>query len=87
MLIALGLVAMVVVVGVVVAATVFARRQAESDAPPPSRGGDFVAPVSSGQYRFRAPDESPEDFKARVERENEEIASSSKRGARLAEPK
>ena len=55
-----------------------------------SRGGsstqpraDFVAPVSSGQYRFRAPDESPEQFKARVDAENEEIASS-KRGADLA---
>ena len=52
----------------------FARR-AEEDAPPPSRGSDFVAPVSSGQYRFRAPDESPEQFKARVDAENEEIQS------------
>jgi hypothetical protein len=62
----------------------FARRNAlDEEAPPPSRGADFVAPVSSGQYRFRAPDESPEQFKARVDAENDEIASS-KRGAELA---
>jgi hypothetical protein len=56
----------------------FARRNAlvDADAPPPSQGADFLAPVSSGQYRFRTPDESPEQFKARVEAENEEIASS-----------
>jgi hypothetical protein len=61
----------------------FARRNALEEAPPPSVGSDFVAPVSSGQYRFRTPDESPEQFKARVDAENEEIASSSKRGADL----
>jgi hypothetical protein len=60
----------------------FARRNALEEAAPPSRGADFVAPVSSGHYRFRQPDESPEQFKARVEAENEEIASS-KRGAAL----
>jgi hypothetical protein len=64
----------------------FARRNALVDAPPPSQGADFLAPVSSGQYRFRTPDESPEEFKARVEAENEEIASS-RRGTELEQPK
>ena len=74
-LIALGIAGVLVVVigGVIVAG--FARSHAADDAPPPSRGADFVAPVSSGQYRFRTPDESPEEFKARIDRENAEIES------------
>jgi hypothetical protein len=85
MLVALGIAAMLVVVIGVVVVMALASKQAGADAPPPSRGADFVAPVSSGQYRFRAPDESPEDFKARVDRENEEIASS-RRGEQLRQP-
>ncbi len=82
MLVALGIATIVaVVIGVVIVVS-FARKHAADDAPPPSTGGDFVAPVSSGHYRFRAPDESPEDFKARVDRENDEIASS-RRGNQL----
>jgi len=77
MLVALVGIATVVVVVVGVALVMrFARRNALIDAPPPSQGADFLAPVSSGQYRFRAPDESPEEFKARIDSENEEIASS-----------
>jgi len=87
MLVALGIAAMVVVVIVVIVAMTLAGRQARSDEAPPSRRGDFVAPVSSGQYRFRDPDESPEEFKARVERENEEIASSKRGGAAPSSPK
>jgi hypothetical protein len=76
-LIVLGIAAMLVVVIGVVVVMALARKQVEhDDVAPPSRGADFVAPVSSGGYRFRAPDESPEDFKARVDRENDEIASS-----------
>ena len=86
MLVALGIAAMLVVVIGVAVVVALARRQGIADAAPPSVGGDFVAPVSSGQYRFRSPDESPEEFKARVDRENEEIASS-KRGEQLAQPK
>jgi hypothetical protein len=86
MLVALGIAAMLAVVIVVVVAIALAGKQAKADEAPPSRGADFVAPVSSGQFRFRAPDESPEQFKARVDRENEEIASS-KRGAQLSPPK
>ena len=82
MLIVLGIAAMLVVVIGVVVVMALARKQVEGDAAPPSRGADFVAPVSSGGYRFREPDESPEDFKARVDRENEEIASS-RRGEQL----
>ena len=85
-MLALGIAAGLVLVLGVVVVTALARKQVESDAAPPSRGGEFVAPVSSGQFRFRDPDESPEDFKARVDRENEEIASS-KRGMQLQPPK
>jgi hypothetical protein len=76
MLVALGIAAMLVVVAGVAIVMALARKQAQGDAPPPSVGADFVAPVSSGQYRFRAPDESPDEFKARVEKENGEIESS-----------
>jgi hypothetical protein len=70
MLVVLGIVAVVVVViGMIVAARM-ARTQSDEEAAPASRPGDFVAPVSSGGYRFRAPDETQEDFKARVEKEN-----------------
>ncbi len=84
MLLAVGIFAMLVVI--VVAAVLTARmlRKQQDEAPPPSQGADFVAPVSSGGYRFRAPDESPEEFKARVEAENEEIAAS-QRGAELSQ--
>jgi len=76
MLVVLGIGVMLAVVIAVVVVAALARRQADDDAPPPSRGADFVAPVSSGQYRFRAPDESPEDFKARIDRENASLAGS-----------
>jgi hypothetical protein len=76
MLVVLGIAAMVVVVIGVVIVMALARKQVETDEAPKSANGEFVAPVSSGAYRFRAPDESPEEFKARVARENEEIASS-----------
>ena len=75
MLVALGIAAMLVVVIGVVVVMALARKQVEADAAPPSVGGDFVAPVSSGGYRFRGPEESPEEFKARVDQENDEIAS------------
>jgi len=76
MLLALSILAAVVIVIAVVVTAALLRQQEKDEAPPPSQGRDFVAPISSGGYRFRAPDESPEDFKARVEAENEEIASS-----------
>ncbi len=75
MLVVMAIAAMLVVVIGVVVVMALARKQVEADAAPPSMGADFVAPVSSGGYRFRAPDESPEDFKKRVDQENEDIAS------------
>lgn len=48
-----------------------AGAQERRDQAPPSQPSDFVAPVSSGGYRWRAVDESPADFRARVDRENE----------------
>lgn len=69
-LLTLGLVALgVVVVGVVVA-IVMAGRQERAERAPESVPSDFVAPVSSGGYAWRRTDESPEQFKERVAREN-----------------
>ncbi len=75
MLLVLGVGAvLVVVVGVLVAVSL-ARKQSADDAAPPSQPADFVAPVSSGGYRFRQPDESPDEFHARVARENADLES------------
>ncbi len=49
----------------------------EDETPPPS--SDFVAPVSSGAFRFRKAEESPENFHDRLKHEDEETASSSSR--------
>lgn len=75
MLVALGIAAVVVLVIAVAFAIRMARaQQSDDDAPPASRPGDYVAPVSSGGYRFRNPEETQEDFAARVARENAEEA-------------
>lgn len=75
MLLILGVVTLAVLVAAVVIVIRLARSQAPLDeAPPPS--SDFVAPVSSGAFRFRKAEESAEGFHARVDAENEEIASS-----------
>ena len=74
----LGLLSLAVVVIGVVAAILFARRQADEEAAPKSEPTDFVAPVSSGGYVWRQTDETAEEFKARVARENEAAASSRK---------
>lgn len=79
MMIGLGLVALLIVVAGVVTAIVMAQRQSAEDAPPPSTGADFIAPVSSGGFRFRDADESPEEFKDHVRTENEEFEARSKR--------
>lgn len=71
MLVALGIVAVLVLLAGVVIAIRMARGQ-EDEEPPASRPGDFVAPVSSGGYRFRDPDETQEEFAARIARENAE---------------
>jgi hypothetical protein len=73
MLLALGIVALLVVIVGVVATIMMAGRQANEDSPL-SQPSDFVAPVSSGHYRFRTVDETPEQFRARVTRENASLA-------------
>lgn len=65
----LGVVALLVILGGVSVVIFLARRQA-NDEPPASKPGDFVAPVSSGGYRFRQTDESQEQFQTRVAQEN-----------------
>ena len=67
---ALGLVALAVVVAGVAAVLVLAARQAREETAPSSSPGDFVAPVSSGGYSWRRTDETVEEFQARVAREN-----------------
>jgi hypothetical protein len=62
-----------VVVGVgLVVALRLARAQEADELPPPSEPTDFVAPVSSGGYAWRGTDETPEQFRARVARQNAE---------------
>jgi len=78
MALALGMIAVGVVLVAVVVAIVFAGRQADQDAAPKSEPSDFVAPVSSGGYRFRRTDETPEQFKERIARENASPESSPK---------
>jgi hypothetical protein len=70
MVLALGVVALVVVVGGVTVALVLAARQAREEAAPASSPGDFVAPVSSGGYSWRRTDETQEQFHKRIAREN-----------------
>lgn len=79
MMIVLGIAAVLIVVGGVVAAILLAQRQSAEDQAPPSRPADFVAPVSSGGFRFRNADESPEQFEQHVRDENEEFQARSRR--------
>jgi cytoskeletal protein RodZ len=79
MLIALGVIAVLVIVGGVALTIVLATRQSAEDAAPPSSAADFVAPVSSGGFRFRQADESPEEFREHVKAENEAFEARSRR--------
>lgn len=74
MALVLGIVALVAVVLGVATVLVMAGRQAREETGPQSEPGDFVAPVSSGGYRWRQTDESVEQFQARVAKENAEGA-------------
>ncbi|MEI7894400.1 MAG: hypothetical protein WCI05_14995 [Myxococcales bacterium] len=69
----IAVVAIVVVALGTVAVVFLARTQARQEGPPPSKPGDFFAPVSSGGYRFRKTDESLDEFHARVAKENAEL--------------
>ena len=75
MLLALGILALVVVIVGVVATIMMAGRQANEESPL-SQPDDFVAPVSSGHYRFRTVDETPEQFRERISRENAALGAS-----------
>jgi hypothetical protein len=66
----LGVVALIVVIGGMVLAIRLAGAQESAERPPPSEPTDFVAPVSSGGYAWRGVDETPEQFRERVAREN-----------------
>jgi hypothetical protein len=70
MALGLGIVALVLVAVGVVVAIVLAGRQADVEAGPKSEPTDFVAPVSSGGFAWRQTDETPEQFRDRVAREN-----------------
>jgi cytoskeletal protein RodZ len=79
MMIGLGVLVVLIVVGGVATVIVLAQRQSAEDTPPPSRPADFIAPVSSGGFRFRQADESPEEFKEHIKAANEEFAARSGR--------
>lgn len=83
MLVALGVIAVLVVVVGVAIVIVLASRQSAEDQAPPSSTADYVVPVSSGGFRFRQADETPEEFKEHVKAENEEFETKSKRGSAL----
>jgi flagellar basal body-associated protein FliL len=84
MMIVLGVVTILVVVAGVIVVIVMASRQSKEDEPPASSPADFISPVSSGGFRFRQVDESPEQFHDRVQHENEEFETQSKRAATAA---
>ena len=79
MMIALGMVAVLVVVVGVAITIVLATRQSAEDEAPPSSAADFVAPASSGGFRFRHADETTDEFKEHVKAENEEFEARSRR--------
>lgn len=81
MLIGLGVLAVLIVVGGVATVVVLAQKQSAEDenTAPPSRPADFIAPVSSGGFRFRHADESTEEFKEHIKAANEEFESRSRR--------
>ena len=78
MLLAMGLLALAVVIGGVVVAITMAGRQASLEQAPKSEPGDFVAPVSSGGYAWRNVDESADEFKSRIASKNAAIDSAPK---------
>ena len=76
MMLGIGLVALVVViVGVVIAIGMAGRQETEEAARSGARSepGDFVAPISSGGHAWRNVDETADQFKERVARENAAI--------------
>jgi hypothetical protein len=74
----LGVLALVAVIVGVLSVLLMASRQAREDAAPVSRPGDFVAPVSSGGYRRRRADETTDEFRQRVAKENAEAGPASR---------
>jgi hypothetical protein len=70
MVLMLGVVALVVVVAGVATVLMLAARQAREETAPASVPTDFVAPVSSGGFSWRRTDESLEQFRERIAREN-----------------
>jgi hypothetical protein len=78
MLLALGIVALLVVLGAVGGAMLVGARQARQEDGPPSKPTDFVAKSGSGEYAWRGTSESTGEFQARVEKENDDPKSSKK---------
>ena len=72
-MVVLGLIALVVVVASLFVAIRLAGSQEREEHPPPSEPGDFVAPISSGGFAWRRTDESTEEFRQRVARENAQV--------------
>jgi hypothetical protein len=77
MLLALGIVALVVVLVAVGGAMLVGARQARQEDGPPSKPTDFVAKSGDGEYAWRGTSESTGEFQARVEKETAAPTSSS----------
>jgi hypothetical protein len=78
MLLALGIVALVVVLVAVGGAMLVGARQARQEDGPPSKPTDFVKKSGTGDYAWRGTSESTGEFQARVEKENADPKSASK---------
>ncbi len=76
----LGVVVLAAVVAGTLAVISLAQKQRMQEQPPTSVPSDFVAPVSSGGYRWRKTDESLEQFHARVAQENAQAPAPDKKG-------
>ena len=79
MALVIGVLALAGLVGAVAVVLRMGAREARDEQGPTSEPGDFVAPVSSGQFRWRAADETTEQFHDRVKREEADVAAGSRK--------
>ncbi len=77
MFLALGIIALLVVLIAVGGAMLIGAKQARDEDGPPSKPTDFVKKENADEYAFRGASESTGEFQARVEQESGERAPSS----------
>jgi hypothetical protein len=77
MFLALGIIALLVVLIAVGGAMLIGAKQAREEDGPPSKPTDFVKKSGSGEYAWRGTSESTGEFQSRVAEESREAAASS----------